>query len=1043
MAMPETRRFDQLLERTAADLAARRRLPEATYRLQFHAGFTFRAAAGLADYLRSLGVTDCYASPYLKARPGSRHGYDITDHRVLNPEVGSEEDYLAFSRALKDHRLGQVLDVVPNHMGVVGNENPWWNDVLENGPASPYAGFFDIDWHSIKPDLHNKVLLPVLGDAYGKALEAGQIRLRYDNGAFSIHYFDHRFPVAPCTYARVLAHPVGDLERQLGRQSPHFAEYQSILTHIARLPPCDAVEKARVEERQREKEVVKRRLAALTAASAPVRTYIGRAVAEFTGSAGDPHSFDLLDALLNAQPYRLASWRVASDEINYRRFFDINELAALSLEKAEVFSATHELVLRLLREGHVTGLRIDHPDGLYDPRQYLERLQRRYFLDSARRVAESDPEWRGVDWRRAEPALREAVGRFWEGLPKGSPLRRPLYVVVEKILGPHEPLHEDWPTYGTTGYEFLHALNNLFVDADHGPGVTKFYRRWTGRTPPFRELVYQCKRLTLRVSLAGELQMLTTQLDRLSEKDRRTRDFTFNSLRRALREIIASFEVYRSYVAGREVSERDRGYIERATLLAKRRNPAVNVSVFDFVRDTLLLRAHDAAPTAVQAEVERFVGKFQQVTAPVMAKGLEDTAFYQYNRLASLNEVGGDPRQFGAPVEEFHRRLLRRQERTPHGLSATATHDTKRGEDTRARLNALSEMPEAWRKAVARWGAWNKKHRVALDDETAAPDRNTEYFIYQTLIGAWPLTPTPLPPGERGTNVSPLSPGGRGAGGEGEGPDEYAAFVARVQEYLQKAIHEAKVHTSWVNANPKYDEAIRRFTARLLDPAAGGRFLNDFREFQAVVSHYGLFNSLSQALLKVAAPGAPDVYQGTELWDFSLVDPDNRRPVDYDLRRRLLDELDRRAADAGDRRPALARELVEARADGRVKLYLLSRALRCRRDHPGLFSEGEYLPAAAAGAHAESVCGFVRRRGPAQAVAAAPRLLTRVVRPDELPLGPVWGDGALLLPEVAPESRWWNAFTGEILSAKEQDGRAALPLAEVFANFPAALLLPA
>jgi (1->4)-alpha-D-glucan 1-alpha-D-glucosylmutase len=1015
--MPETRPFDRLLERTAADLAARRRLPEATYRLQFHAGFTFRHAAALADYLNRLGVTDCYASPYLKARPGSRHGYDITDHRVLNPEVGSEDDYLAFSRALKEHGLGQVLDVVPNHMGIMGNENAWWNDVLENGPASPYAGFFDIDWRSSKPDLHNKVLLPVLGDAYGKALEAGQIQLRYDNGAFTVHYFDHRFPVAPCTYARVLSHRLAELEQELGREAPPFVEYQSILTHIARLPPCDAIEKARVEERQREKEVVKRRLAALTDAAAPVRVFIGRVTAEFNGSAGDPHSFDRLDGLLNAQPYRLASWRVASDEINYRRFFDINELAALSMEKEEVFSATHELVLRLLREGHVTGLRIDHPDGLYDPRQYLERLQRRYLVESARRVAAADPEWQGRNWKEAEPALREAVGRFWDARPADSRLRRPLYVVVEKILAPHEPMPEDWPAHGTTGYEFLYALNGLFVEAGHGPAFTRLYRRRTGEETLFRDLLYQCKRLTLRVSLAGELQMLTAQLDRLSEQDRRTRDFTFNSLRRALREIIASFEVYRSYVTGPHVSERDRGYIERAAAAAKRRNPAVNVSVFDFARDMLLLKPHDAAPPAAQAEMERFVGKFQQVTAPVMAKGLEDTAFYRYNRLVSLNEVGGDPKHFGALPDEFHLRMRRRQERTPYGLSATATHDTKRGEDMRARLNALSEFPDAWRKAVARWGPWNKKHRVPLDDETAAPDRNTEYFIYQTLVGAWPL------------HVA--------------GPDDYAAFVGRVQEYLQKAIHEAKLYTSWVNANPKYDEGVRQFTARVLDPERAPRFLKDFRDFQAVVSHYGLFNSLSQALLKAAAPGVPDVYQGTELWDFNLVDPDNRRPVDYEMRRRLLDALDRRAAEAGDGLPALARELVEARADGRVKLYLLSRALRCRRERPGLFSEGEYLPAEAAGARTECVCGFMRRRGGERAVAVAPRLLTRVARPDELPLGAVWGDGALLVPEVAPGSRWRNVFTGEILSVKVQYGRAALPLPEVFANFPAALLLPA
>jgi (1->4)-alpha-D-glucan 1-alpha-D-glucosylmutase len=1010
----DANRLDRLVEKAAADLASRRRPPEATYRLQFHAGFTFRDAAALADYLRRLGVSDCYASPYLKARPGSLHGYDITDHRRLNPELGTEADYEAFVAALQTNGLGQILDVVPNHMGVMSNDNPWWNDVLENGRSSPYSGYFDIDWHSFKCDLKNKVLLPVLGDAYGKALEAGQVRLGVDDGAFVVHYFEHRFPISPCTYGRILTHGLGELERKLGKDSTPFVEYQSIMTHISRLPPCDASAPELVQERQREKEVVKRRLAKLTREAPAVRAAIDRVVADFNGAAGEPHSFDLLDALLNAQPYRLASWRVASDEINYRRFFDVNDLAALSMEKPEVFAPTHELVLRLCREGKVTGLRIDHPDGLYDPKQYLDRLQKSFLLEGARRVFETAEEFSRVKWEEIEGAARAAVCRYWTGLPKGDARRRLLYVVVEKILGTHEALPEDWPVEGTTGYEFLNAVNELFVDPDKGPTFTKLYRKWTGLVGPFRDLVYQNKRLTLRVSLSGELQMLTTQLDRLSERARWSRDFTFNSLRRVLREIIASFEVYRSYVAGREFSERDRGYIERAVALAKRRNPAVSASVFDFARDMLLFRRHDEAPAAVQAEQERFVGKFQQVTSPVMAKGLEDTAFYVYNRLTSLNEVGGDPKTFGVPPAEFHRRLVRRLERTPRALSASATHDAKRGEDVRARINVLSEMPEAWQKALGRWGKWNNKHRVLLDDETTVPDRNTEYFLYQTLLGAWPAC----------------------------NGDSDASFVERIQAYAQKAIHEAKVHTSWINPNPKYDEGVLRFVGRILDPTRSRRFLEDFRAFQSLVAHYGYFNSLSQTLLKVAAPGAPDVYQGTELWDFRLVDPDNRRPVDYALRRRLLDELDRRVAEAGERRPELARELVESRRDGRVKLYLLTQALRCRRERPGLFSEGEYLPAEIVGDHAECAVGFLRRRGGQRALAVAPRLLTRLVGPDALPLGAVWGDALLLTPDVG-EPAWRNIFTGEILSPTERDGRRGLVLAEVFANFPAALLLPA
>ena len=999
------------MDRTVEALRARRRLPESTYRMQLHSGFRFRDAGSAIDYLHALGVTELYASPFLMARPGSQHGYDISDHRRLNPEVGDEDDFHALSAALQARGMGQVLDMVPNHMGIIGNNNAWWNDVLENGPASPYAGYFDIDWHSLKPDLNDKVLLPVLGDPYGKALESLHIRLGYDGGAFSVHYFDNRFPVSPSTYDKVLTQRQDELKAELGADAPEFQEYLSILTSITHLPPHTTTDPDKVAERHREKEVVKRRLAALAELSPPVRVFIERNLEIFNGENGTPHSFDLLDGLLAAQPYRLSSWRVASDEINYRRFFDINELAALSMEKGEVFRATHELVLRLLAEGHLTGLRIDHPDGLYDPRQYLRRLQHYYALAVARRLAADDPGLAGVAWEDLERPASVALNNAAKA--GGADFDRPLYVVVEKILGKDEPLPEDWPVAGTTGYEFLHALNDLFVDHDQARKFTRLYQRWTGVRTPLRDLVYQKKYLVLQVSLASELTMLAHQLDRLSERNRWSRDFTLNSLRRALREIIACFEVYRPYITGRDISLRDRRTVDRAAAQARRRNPAISASIFEFVRDMLLLQfQEDTATEAVRADQVRLAGKFQQLTAPVMAKGFEDTTFYVYNRLVSLNEVGGDPGQFGAPLQTFHARNQSRRDLHPHALSASATHDTKRGEDTRARINVLSEMPDEWRRASSRWRLINKRHRGTAEGE-ALPDRNDEYFLYQTLIGAWPL-----PPYSR---------------------DQFDHFVGRVQAYMQKAVHEAKVHTSWVNPSPAYDDAVRHFVARVLDRERNARFIEDFEKFQADVTHYGLFNSLSQTLVKLASPGAPDVYQGTELWDFSLVDPDNRRPVDYGLRRRLLAELDARAADNAAL-PALARELIEARADGRAKLYVVSRALRARRDHPGLFTAGEYLPAHASGACDVNVCAFVRRTDDAAALAAAPRLLRRRIRPGQLPLGAeVWGDGVLWLPEGG--RRWRNVFTGEVLERAERDGRACLPLAAVFANFPVALLL--
>jgi (1->4)-alpha-D-glucan 1-alpha-D-glucosylmutase len=1046
--MDSTRRIESLLSKTARALADRRRFPESTYRLQFNARFTFRDARDLVPYLHDLGVTDCYASPYLMARRGSLHGYDITDHNRLNPEIGSDEDYAAFVEALRARGLGQLLDVVPNHMGIAGNDNLWWNDVLENGPSSPYAGFFDIDWHSaLRPELQDRVLLPVLGDPYGKALESGQLTLHYDAGAFAIHYFDHRFPVSPDTYDRMLRLGLSELEERLGATSEPFIEYQSVLTAVTHLPPCSATEPARAAERLREKEVIKRRIAALVEADPAVRAHVEASVRAFNGAPGDAHSFDRLDELLGAQPYRLSYWRVAADEINYRRFFDVNELAALSMEKPAVFKATHALVLRLLGTGRVTGLRIDHPDGLYDPREYLQRLQAHYALGVARSVFESDPEFRhkpdapakgdgppslacqacvgekddpslarqACAWEEIEEPLLAALRQSAAGSAE-SPFRRPLYVVVEKILGKGEPVPEDWPVYGTTGYEFLNVLNGLFVDPDSAGPFSRLYERWRGRNGSFPDVVYQKKFLILQVALASELHVLAHQLDRLSEKDRWSRDFTLNSLRHALREIIACFPVYRSYITGEPIHPRDRYYVETAVARAKRKNPAISDSLFDFVRRMLLLDYPEGAGDEGRAGQRRFVGKFQQVTAPVMAKGVEDTAFYVYNRLLSLNEVGGDPDSFGASPSALHRHNKQRQERWPHALSSTATHDTKRGEDVRARLDVLSELPQEWARALPRWGRLNRKHRVPLDELTA-PDRNDEYLFYQTLLGAWPLEPF-----------------------AGKVAEE---FVARLQAYMEKATREAKVHTSWVNPNPAYDDGVRRFVAAVLDPAAGGAFLADFQEFQRRVSHYGLLNSLSQALLKVASPGVPDTYQGTELWDFSLVDPDNRRPVDYGLRRRLLDELKAGAAGAGPRLADFARTLAEQKEDGRVKLYVTWRALHARRDNPGLFTTGDYLPADAVGPRRDHVCAFVRRRDGGVAVAAAPRLMTRLVpEAGGLPLGAaVWEDTRLLLPGVEPGRRLRNVFTGEDVVPGEHEGLAAVAAAEVFATFPVALLM--
>lgn len=1004
----------------ARERAARlHRLPEATYRLQFHAGFTFQDARQIVPYLRELCITHCYASPYLRARPGSRDGYDIIDHGSLNPEIGSVEDYNAFVAALKDNGLGQVLDIVPNHMGIATNDNAWWNDVLENGPASRCAAYFDIAWGaSPRLELHDKVLLPVLGEGYGEILEKGRLRLIFEDGAFAVCYADRRFPIAPRSYGQILGYRLEELEQELSpltgetpaAPSHALLEYQSILTAVKNLPDRLEADPERRVERQREKEIIKRRLATLADESPPVRDFIERNVTRFNGTLGDPYSYDLLDDLLNNQSYRLCFWRVAFDEINYRRFLDIDDLAALSMEQPEVFEAAHALIFRLLANGDIDGLRIDHPDELYDPAQYFRRLQEGHLLACARAVFDADEQLRERDWNELEGPLRQRIADEVR-------LESQTYVVVEKVLAAEERLPENWLVHGTNGYDFLNAVNGLFVDTGAAQSFSRLYHDWIQDSTRFAEIVYQKKLVILQVSLASELYMLSCQLDALAQKSRKSRDFTLDTLQLVLREVIACFPVYRSYIAEGTVRDSDRRPVETAVRRAMLRNPLVSRAVFHFLRGMLLLEYPPSFSEEDRAEQRRFAGKFQQVTAPVAAKGREDTAFYVFNRLLSLNEVGGDPGRFGVPPDALHAYNRHRQARWPYALSPLSTHDSKRGEDVRARINVLSEMPNEWRAALERWGRLNEPHRQPAN-ESMAPDANEEYHLYQTLLGAWPLEPY--------------------------NPHEYAAFIARIQDYLEKALHEAKVHTSWVNPDSDYDRAIREFIARILDDNANAAFLRDFRAFQRRVAHYGLFNSLAQTLLKITSPGVPDTYQGTELWDFSLDVPDNRRPVDYAHRRQMLNDL--RAAAAKEDLCELVRELVSAKEDGRIKLYLTWRGLHCRRDQPELFREGAYLPLAVRGQKAEHVFAFARndRRdaGPT-AVVVVPRLLVRLI-PDgeQAPLGAaVWQDARLVLPPIGADLRWHNIFTGERLTPIEEQGQSALPAAEVFAHFPVALLL--
>ena len=1001
----ELTEIDALVAEIDVVIAAQR-LPVATYRVQLNRQFKFSQAQQLADYWAQLGISHVYASPFLQAREGSLSGYDVVDYSAINDEIGTRDELESLSRTLRERQLGLILDVVPNHMGTASVRNRWWMDVLENGPSSRYADYFDIDWAPLKPDLANRVLLPVLGDQFGRVLEDGQLAVRYDEGVFSLHFYDLRFPIAPATYTFVLEPCNEPLTARLGAEHDDVVEFLSIQTAIRNLPPRTATSRTQILEKHREQEVVKRRLKELTARSSEVLRAIDESLQSINGTRGNAASFDRLDALLREQPYRLAFWRVAADEINYRRFFDINELAAIRVENREVFENTHSLVFELLERGIIQGLRIDHPDGLFDPRGYLVDLQEQRFLQLGRRAFDSRSGQSHVDWPAVEAALR-AVFRRASADP-AAPRARPLFVVVEKILSPGERLPHEWPVHGTVGYALVNALSGLFVAGENEPAMSATYARFTGDTLDFRELAYQCKRLIVRTSMASELSVLGDRLDRLSERNRWTQDFTRASLTRALQEVIAAFSVYRSYVKEGHVGEGDRRFIESAVARAKRRNPAISASIFDYVREILLLRYRDNADEEERQAQQSFAGKFQQLTGPIMAKAVEDTAFYRFNRLVSLNEVGGDPERFGTDLAGFHEVNRRKLPEHAHGLSSSSTHDTKRSEDVRVRINVLSEIPSQWRKSVQRWARGHKRIKATIDG-MPAPAANDEYVLYQTLIGVWPDA---IPRG-----------------------DERRRLIERLQQYMLKVAREAKVHTSWVSPHEAYEQALTQFVAELFREDKRRTFLAELDSLAQQVSEHGRWNALSQQVLKIASPGAPDFYQGTELWCLTLVDPDNRQPVDFELRQRWFAELQQRVL-AGEREQLLS-ELLERRRDGRIKLFTTWQALQARRESPDLFTSGEYIPLEARGKHAERVVALARRRNGQVAIAVVPRLTVKLCSlGGPPPLGSIWEDTSIVLPPELAGVEVADCFT----TRQFQCAELSLPVAQVLERFPVALL---
>jgi (1->4)-alpha-D-glucan 1-alpha-D-glucosylmutase len=941
------------------------RIPSCTYRLQFNRHFTFAQAREIVPYLNALGVSDAYAAPYFQARAESLHGYEITDHNKLNAAIGSRAEYDAWVTELHAHQMGQVLDFVPNHMGIGEPLNQWWMDVLENGPSSMYAPYFDIDWHPLKSDLQDKVLLPILSDQYGRVLERGELHLRFEEGAFYLGYHDRKLPIAPGTYRYILKIALQNLAEY--KDQDFYGELQSIVTALEYLPRHTETDPRRIAERVREKEIVKRRLERRCAEAPEVQQAIENALRQINGKPGDARSFDALDELLNAQSYRLAFWRVAAEEINYRRFFDVNDLAAIRMELPEVFDEAHKLLVDLVRAGAVTGLRIDHPDGLYLPQEYFEKLQRR---------------------------CAEALGM---ALPQDG---RSVYMVVEKILTGGETLRKDWPVHGTTGYDFASQVTQLLVDSSAETEITKTFHRFLGHSLHFGHLAYAKKLLVMRLALANDVDVLGNMVDRLSEQNRWYRDFTLEALARAVRETIACFPVYRTYLApGRPVSDEDRQAVERAVASAKRRNPAIEESVFNFLRDILLFRFPENVNDDARAAHTHFVLKFQQATGPIMAKGLEDTVFYIYNRLAALNEVGGEPQQFGIALDAFHERNQDRQRNWPATLLATSTHDTKRSEDVRARMVAISELPQLWRRSIQRWRLLNRKWKRTID-EAQAPDPNEEYLLYQTLLGTWPVNTH----GQAEQTAS-------------------AEYVARIQAYMAKALNEAKLNTSWIRPNEDWLGAIRDFVAKILEASSKNKFLPNFLALAEEIARLGAINSLTQTLLKLTSPGLPDIYQGNEIWDFSLVDPDNRRPVDYRHRREMLASIAK----------AKPEELLQSWPDGRIKMFLIQRVLQFRREHANLFRSGNYLPLKASGILADCCISFARQWHDDWIVVMAPRLSSRIGFP---PVGERWKDTAVELPENFGRENARELFTNR--ESKIENGEFAV--ADAMSTLPFATI---
>jgi (1->4)-alpha-D-glucan 1-alpha-D-glucosylmutase len=938
----------------------------ATYRMQFNKDFTLQAATNLLDYLFDLGVTHVYASPIFRSRPGSSHGYDVIDPTRLNPEIGSEADFSLFQDGLRKRGMGLILDVVPNHMSA-SSENAWWMDVLENGPASAYASYFDIDWHPPSRNLDGKILLPVLGKPFGEVLEEQELGVVFLEGRLFVQYFESLFPLAPKSYARVVGRGIAKLKETLGEDSPIYQEYSGIVAAMVSLTAPEPGWTGAIGEKRPQFESLRERLKHAVAANKDVQRFLEANLKDFAGKKRQPSSFALLERLIAEQFYVLTYWQNVNEEINYRRFFTITDLVGVRVEDPLVFDATHALVKRLAELTVVDALRIDHIDGLLDPLAYLNRLKEQLIV------------------------------------PPGTAEARQVSVFVEKILARTEQLPLDWPAAGTTGYEFLNALNSFFVDPRGTQSIERTYFSFIGKKPVYEDLLYQKKKLVMATLLGVEMRSLGHQLSLLADSDRYARELSRNDLTQALLETTAYLPMYRTYIRNLELSSRDRGVIEQAIVEAQTRKFYLRAANFDFVRDVLLLRNRPhLLPEQREARIS-FVMRWQQFTGPIMAKAFEDTFLYVYNPLISLNDVGGDPRPSAAVSTDFPAFVKSRAKRWLDSLNATTTHDTKRSEDVRARINVLSEIPKEWKLHVDRWAKLNARHAKIVKGQRV-PDRNDEIFLYQTLLGAWPLE-----------------------------NDNCAQFVNRIQEYAIKATREAMVHTRWTVPNHAHENGVKSFVASILKCGKENAFLRDFTAFQERVAYYGMLNGLSQTLLKIFAPGIPDFYQGSELWDLRLVDPDNRQPVDFAKRQSMLESV--RAGTASGER-SFSGELAQNWRDGRIKLYLIWKALTFRREHRALFDRGDFASIEVVGARKRNIAAFQRRYRREQALLIMPRWLAGT---DHASDRDGFWDNTSIRSTGLPSKHWTNVLTDEEVKV---NGKKPLhfPVASLLKNFPVALL---